>query len=85
MSDRSRMIFDLPREVQLAIRLTALKLGITTGKVLIRAVELTFPDDLRQAKEILTKKRCPRCKGNGRIDMLEHCPKCKGSGEAKTE
>lgn len=23
---------------------------------------------------------CPRCKGNGRIDMLEHCPACKGSG-----
>jgi protein gp37 len=24
--------------------------------------------------------RCTRCRGNGRIEMLEHCPKCNGKG-----
>lgn len=24
--------------------------------------------------------RCTRCRGNGRIEMLEHCPRCKGHG-----
>ncbi len=24
---------------------------------------------------------CPTCKGNGRVEMLEHCPDCKGSGD----
>lgn len=24
--------------------------------------------------------RCPTCRGNGRIEMLEHCPTCNGSG-----
>jgi RecJ-like exonuclease len=23
---------------------------------------------------------CPECKGNGRIEMLEHCPTCGGDG-----
>ena len=26
---------------------------------------------------------CKRCKGNGRIEMLEHCPKCFGNGYVK--
>jgi hypothetical protein len=26
-------------------------------------------------------KDCPRCNGNGRIEMLEHCPNCKGKSK----
>lgn len=28
----------------------------------------------------LPDPRCTRCRGNGRIEMLEHCPRCHGSG-----
>ena len=33
--------------------------------------------------DLFVDPKCPRCKGNGRIEMLEHCPECKGSGELK--
>lgn len=26
-------------------------------------------------------KKCPTCKGNGRVEILEHCPTCEGTGE----
>jgi hypothetical protein len=27
-----------------------------------------------------TYQKCPTCKGNGRVELLEHCPDCDGSG-----
>lgn len=30
--------------------------------------------------ETVEQRECPRCGGNGRVEMLEHCPVCKGSG-----
>jgi len=27
--------------------------------------------------ELRIIEECPRCHGNGRIEMLEHCPECK--------
>lgn len=30
--------------------------------------------------DTLLPAKCPRCKGNGRIEMLEHCQMCKGKG-----
>jgi RecJ-like exonuclease len=29
----------------------------------------------------MTMRDCERCKGNGRIEMLEHCPVCRGTGQ----
>lgn len=28
--------------------------------------------------------KCPRCNGNGRIELLEHCPLCRGRGEIES-
>jgi len=52
------MIVDVTREVQMAIKLRAIKLGITTGAVVAQAIEIAFPDDLKEARhEKATKEK----------------------------
>jgi len=53
---RTRMIFDVPREVQMAIRLRAVKAGMTTGDVVAAAIAQAFPDEVREAKETVSHK-----------------------------
>lgn len=52
-----RMILDLPREIQLTIRLRALKSGTTTGEVVEEAMRLAFPEEIKEAKEIAETRR----------------------------
>ena len=47
------MILDLPKDVQMAIRLRAVKDGCTTGEVVERAVRQTYLNDVREAEEVL--------------------------------
>lgn len=47
-----RFIFDVTPEVQMAIRLAALKRGITTGEVVAAAVEANYPDDVAAARTV---------------------------------
>lgn len=49
-TDRNRMILDIPAEIQMAIRLRAVKSGITTGEVVEAAVIEMFPEDVAQAR-----------------------------------
>lgn len=56
MAVRSRMIVDVTPEVHMAIKLRAVKDGITTGEVVCRAIEQVFPDDIEEAKEVLKEK-----------------------------
>lgn len=48
---RRRVIYDLPRDIQMAIRLRAVKDGVTNGQVIARAIELAFWNELGQAKK----------------------------------
>jgi hypothetical protein len=58
VDERNRMIVDVTREVQMAIKLRAIKLGITTGAVVAQAIEIAFPDDLKEARhEKATKEK----------------------------
>lgn len=50
MTERTRMIVDIPREVQMAIRLRAVKDGITTGAVVEDAIFRVFRQDIDEAK-----------------------------------
>lgn len=57
MSDeRSRMIFDLPAEVQMAIKLRAVKNDTTTGGVVAEAIRRAFPEDVKQAEAVLAER-----------------------------
>ena len=51
MSERSRMIFDLPADVQMAIKLRAVKNGWTTGRVVEEAIRQVFPAEVREAEK----------------------------------
>jgi len=58
------------------------------GKDLIAACHCAKLSDELTARinkefEKESEVKCPRCKGNGRIEMLEHCPECFGNGYAK--
>lgn len=57
------MIFDLPAEIQLAIRLRALKDRVTTGQVIERVIIECFPREIDEARKIeqerLVGKQCP--------------------------
>lgn len=46
-----RMIFDIPNEVQMAIRLAAVKAGKTTGEIVAEAIRYAFPGDVKEAIE----------------------------------
>lgn len=52
-SDRSRMVFDLPPETQMAIRLNAMKSGSTNAEVITKAVASALEDDLKLAKSLM--------------------------------
>ncbi len=49
----SRMIFDVTPEVQMAIRLRAIKAGVTTGEVVRLAIDQVFHEDVEEAKRTL--------------------------------
>jgi hypothetical protein len=55
-NERGRMIVDVPNDVQMAIRLAAVKTGATTGDIVTQAVKQAFRDDLREAKRVLAKQ-----------------------------
>jgi hypothetical protein len=55
--DRARMIFDLPSDVQMAIRLRAVKNAMTTGDVVSEAIQQAFGDDLTEARTVLADQR----------------------------
>jgi hypothetical protein len=52
--ERNRMIVDLPSEVQMAIRLRAVKSATTTGAVVCEAVQLAFAKDIEEARAALS-------------------------------
>jgi len=55
--DRSRMIFELPSDVQMAIRLRAVKEGVTTGDIVCQAITTAYKHDLDEAKTVLAQTR----------------------------
>lgn len=46
-----RMFFDVTPEIQMAIRLRAIKAGMTTGEVVTEAITIVFNEDILEAKE----------------------------------
>lgn len=55
--NRKRMIFDLPAETQMAIRLRAVKNQGTTTGVIVRAMEIAFPQDVEEARQSVDANR----------------------------
>jgi hypothetical protein len=53
----ARMIFDLPLEIQMAIKIRAVKSGCTTGDVVADAVTEWFAEDVAEAKRVLTDEK----------------------------
>jgi hypothetical protein len=51
------MIFDLPPEVQMAIRLRAVKTNRKTAAVISDAVEKAFPKEFSEAVEAIQKSK----------------------------
>jgi hypothetical protein len=56
-NERNRMIVDLPSEVQMAIRLRAVKSNTTTGNVVCEAVQRAFASDVAEAKAALAEQQ----------------------------
>ena len=54
--ERNRMIVDIPSEVQLAIKLRAVKSNTTTGAVVCEAVNHAFAKDVEEAKAALAEQ-----------------------------
>jgi hypothetical protein len=54
-NDRNRMIVDLPSDVQMAIRLRAVKTSTTTGDVVCQAVQKVFSTDVQEARAVLAQ------------------------------
>lgn len=54
-AERNRMIVDIPLEVQMAIKIRALKNNVTTGEIVSEAVKKMFPKDLHEAKAALAE------------------------------
>lgn len=50
---RERMILDLPREVQMAIKLRAIKDRCTTGAIVEWCVRDCFPKEVEEARQVL--------------------------------
>lgn len=50
------MMLELDPCTQMAIRLRAIKNGISTGEVVRRAVEMTCKEDVEEAGEVLKKQ-----------------------------
>ena len=56
-NERNRMIVDLPPDVQMAIRLAAVKSNITTGSVVCEAVQQAFSRELDDARVALAEQK----------------------------
>lgn len=54
---RTRMIFEVSKEVQMAIKLQAIKTGRTTGQVVSEAIAVVFPGELKEAREVIKEQR----------------------------
>lgn len=54
---RTRMILDLPMDVQMAIRLRAVKDSITTGDVVRQAIVAKYAKDYEEAQSELAQKQ----------------------------
>ena len=55
--ERSRMIFDLPADVQMAIKIKAVKSGMTTGEVVCEAFGQVFGNYLEEARLALSEQQ----------------------------
>ncbi len=51
-----RMIFDLPADVQMAIRLRAVKEDLTTGRIVADAIRATFAKEVCEARTIIDEQ-----------------------------
>ena len=58
-ADRTRMIVDLPSEVQMAIKLRAVKRSTTTGAIVCEAVQMAFGQDIEEARVALAEQQKP--------------------------
>ena len=56
-SDRNRMIIDLPSEVQMAIKIKAVKSNTTTGAVVSEAMHQTFASFIEEARAALAENQ----------------------------
>ena len=54
-NERTRMIVDLPSDVQMAIKLRAVKGNSTTGAVVCEAIQKTFSKDIQEARSVLAE------------------------------
>ena len=52
-----RMIVEIPKEVQIAIKLVAVKRRITTGRVVTDAITFAFAEDLAEAQKVIAEKK----------------------------
>lgn len=57
--ERGRMIFELPSEVQMAIKIKAVKSSMTTGEVVCEAVTQVFGSYVEEAKAALSERKKP--------------------------
>ena len=57
MTERTRMIVDVPPEIQMAIKLRAVKNNITTGEVVREAIERAFPKDIEEARIAIREQK----------------------------
>jgi hypothetical protein len=65
---RNRMILELPSEVQMAIRLRAVKSNATTGEVVCEAIQHRFGRDVEEARAALAEKDQPKSAGRKKAD-----------------
>jgi hypothetical protein len=56
-AQRHRMIFDLPPDLQLAVRLRALKNSTTTTNVICEALQNSFRADVDEARAVIAEQR----------------------------
>ena len=61
-TERTRMMIDLPAEVQMAIKLRAVKRNVTTGAVVALAMTQAFGEDVEEALSILAEQKKSRGK-----------------------
>jgi hypothetical protein len=54
-AERGRMIFDLPSDVQMAIKIKAVKSSMTTGEVVAEAIKEMYGVYLEEAKIALSE------------------------------
>jgi hypothetical protein len=56
-TERIRMMVDLSSDVQMAIKLRAVKSNMTTGAVVCEAVQTAFSKDIQEARSILAETK----------------------------